>query len=150
LNRRRQPFQASPTAGKTAGNFCSPFVRSCYFAILELINTLKGGRYLGSLLLLRRKSRIFHIYGTYEIIMFMKQESIRTTVDIPAPLYRKLKEQAAGTGSSIRELVLLGVRRVVLQAQRPRPKRVEFPLIVSKGPQVDLTNEQIYEHVEFP
>jgi len=42
------------------------------------------------------------------------------------------------------------VRRVVLQAQRPRPKRVEFPLIVSKGPPVDLTNEQIYEHVEFP
>lgn len=101
-------------------------------------------------LLLTRKSGIFHIYGTYEIIMFMKQESIRTTVDIPAPLYRKLKEQAAETGSSIRELVLLGVRRVVLQAQRPRPKRVEFPLIVSKGPQVDLTNEQIYEHVEFP
>lgn len=99
---------------------------------------------------LRRKNGIFHIYGTYEIIMFVKQESIRTTVDIPAPLYRKLKEQAAGTGSSIRELVLLGVRRVVLQAQRPRPKRVEFPLIVSKGPQVDLTNEQIYEHVEFP
>jgi hypothetical protein len=62
----------------------------------------------------------------------------------------KLKEQAAGTGSSIRELVLLGVRRVVLQAQRPRPKRVEFPLIVPNGPQVDLTNEQIYEHVEFP
>jgi hypothetical protein len=82
--------------------------------------------------------------------MFMKQESIRTTVDIPASLYRKLKEQAAGTGSSIRELVLLGVRRVVLQAQRPKPKRVEFPLIVSKGPQVDMTNEQIYEHVEFP
>ena len=82
--------------------------------------------------------------------MFMKQESIRTTVDIPAPLYRKLKEQAAGTGSSIRELVLLGVRRVLLQGQRPRPKRVEFPLIVSKGPPVDLTNEQISEHVEFP
>jgi len=99
---------------------------------------------------LGRNNGIFHIYGTYEIIMFMKQESIRTTVDIPAPLYRKLKEQAAGTGSSIRELVLLGVRRVVLQAQRPRPKRVEFPLIVSKGPRVDLTNEQIYEHVEFP
>jgi len=94
--------------------------------------------------------RIFHIYGTHEITMFMKQESIRTTVDIPAPLYRKLKEQAAGTGCSIRELVLLGVRRVVLQAQRPRPKRVEFPLIVSKGPQVDVTNERIYEHVEFP
>ena len=75
---------------------------------------------------------------------------IRTTVDIPALLYRKLKEHAAGTGSSIRELVLLGVKRVVLQAQRPKPKRVQFPLMVSKGAQVELTNEQIYEHVEFP
>ncbi len=134
---------------------CLPFVPFDHFAILDWINTIriKGRRYLGSLPLLRRKNGIFHIYGTYEIyeiIMLMKQESIRTTVDIPAPLYRKLKEQAAGTGSSIRELVLLGVRRVVLQAQRPRPKRVEFPLIVSKGPQVDLTNEQIYEYVEFP
>jgi len=80
----------------------------------------------------------------------MKQESVRTTVDIPAPLYRKLKEQAAARGSSIRELVVAGVRTILLQRQRPRPKRVQFPLIVSEGAKVDLTNEQIYEHVEFP
>ena len=80
----------------------------------------------------------------------MKQECVRTTVDIPAPLYRKLKEQAAARGRSIRELVLAGVRGVLLQGQRPRAKRVEFPLIVSEGPKVDLTSERIYEHVEFP
>ena len=80
----------------------------------------------------------------------MKQECVRTTVDIPAPLYRKLKEQAAARGNSIRELVLAGVRSVLLQVQRPRPKRVQFPLIVSEGPKVDLSSEQIYEHVEFP
>lgn len=80
----------------------------------------------------------------------MKQESIRTTVDIPAPLYRKLKEQAAARGYSIRELVLAGLKSVLLQGQRPRPKRVRFPLIVSEGPKVDITNEQIYERVEFP
>jgi len=80
----------------------------------------------------------------------MKQECVRTTVDIPAPLYRKLKEQAAARGHSIRELVLAGVRSVLLQGQRPRPRRVHFPLIVSEGPKVDLSNEQIYEHVEFP
>jgi len=80
----------------------------------------------------------------------MKQESIRTTVDIPVPLYRKLKEHAAARGSSVRELVLAGVRTVLLEGQRPRPRRVQFPLIVSKGPKVDLTSEQIYEHVEFP
>ena len=80
----------------------------------------------------------------------MKQESIRTTVDIPAPLYRKLKEQAAARGESMRELVLSGVMSVLLQGQRPRPKRVQFPLIVSEGPKVEVTNEQIYEHVNFP
>jgi hypothetical protein len=80
----------------------------------------------------------------------MKPESVRTTVDIPAPLYRKLKQQAAARGSSVRELVLVGVRSVVLHSQRPRPKRVRFPLIESEGPTVDLSSEQIYEHVEFP
>jgi hypothetical protein len=80
----------------------------------------------------------------------MKEGSIRTTVDIPRPLYRKLKEQAAARGSSIRELVLTGVKTVLLQGQRPRPKRVRFPLIVSEGPKVNVTNERIYEHLEFP
>jgi len=80
----------------------------------------------------------------------MKPESVRTTVDIPAPLYRKLKEQAAAKGSSIRELVLAGVKSILLEGERPRPKRVRFPLISSTGPKVNLTNEQIYEHVEFP
>ena len=80
----------------------------------------------------------------------MKQQSVRTTVDIPAPLYRKLKEQAAARGHSIRELVLAGVKSVLLQGRRPPPRRVRFPLIVSEGPKVNLTNEQIYEHVEFP
>jgi hypothetical protein len=37
----------------------------------------------------------------------MKEQAIRTTVDIPASLYRKLKEQAAAQGRSIRELILL-------------------------------------------
>ena len=79
----------------------------------------------------------------------MKQQSVRTTVDIPAPLYRKLKEQAAARGHSIRELVLAGVRTVLLEGQRPRAKKVQFPLIVSEGAKVNVTNEQIYEHVEF-
>jgi len=80
----------------------------------------------------------------------MKRDSVRTTVDIPAPLYRKLKEQAAAGGRSVRELVLTGVRTVLLRGQRPRPKKVRFPLIDSEGPKVDVTNEQIYEYVEFP
>jgi len=79
-----------------------------------------------------------------------KQHAVRTTVDIPAPLYRKLREQAAAQGRSIRELILLGVRVVLIQSKHPGAKRVRFPLITSKGPKVNLTNEQIYEYVEFP
>lgn len=80
----------------------------------------------------------------------MKKQAIRTTVDIPAPLYRKLKAQAAAQGRSVRELILVGVRVTLAEGKRPRSKRVKFPLIRSNGPKVKLTNEQIYEHIEFP
>jgi plasmid stability protein len=81
---------------------------------------------------------------------FMKEQAVRTTVDIPASLYRQLKAQAAAQGRSVRELILVGVRATLTKGKRPRARRVKFPLIVSAGPKVDLTNEQIYEHLEFP
>jgi hypothetical protein len=80
----------------------------------------------------------------------MKPEAVRTTIDIPAPLYRKLKQQAAARGESIRGLVLQGVKNVLLQPRRPRVRRAQFPIIVAQGPKVNVTNKQIYEHVEFP
>lgn len=40
--------------------------------------------------------------------------------------------------------------KTVLVESKPRPQKVQFPLIVSKGPKVNLTNQQIYEHIEFP
>jgi hypothetical protein len=92
---------------------------------------------------------LFHIYGIGEIIGPMKEESVRTTIDIPASLYRRLKEQAAARGHSVRQLVLAGIKGV-LREKRARRKRVHFPLITSDGPKVEVTNERIYEHVEFP
>ena len=80
----------------------------------------------------------------------MKEKSIRITVNIPAPLYRELTECAAVRGRSIPELIMAGVRTVLVEGQRRHPRRIQFPLIVSKGPKVNVTNEQIYEHVEFP
>jgi hypothetical protein len=79
----------------------------------------------------------------------MKQDSVRTTVDIPRQLYRKLKQRAAAEGSSVRQLVVAGVR-TVLDGKRPRTTRVRLPIIASKGPKVNLTNEQIYGGIEFP
>jgi hypothetical protein len=80
----------------------------------------------------------------------MKKPAVRTTVDIPVPLYRKLKARAAEKGRSVRELILSGVRIALVESKRPRSKRVKFSLIVSEGPKVDLTNEQIHERFEFP
>ena len=80
----------------------------------------------------------------------VKPQSVRTTVDIPAPLYRKLKEQAAEKGTSVRKLVLDGIRTILLADRQSHHKKVRFPLISSKGAKVELSNQQMYEHVEFP
>ena len=78
------------------------------------------------------------------------RDAIRTTLDIPAPVYRKLKEQAAQRSCSVRDLLLSGAERVLLSPKRPRRKQVRFPLIDSKGPKVKLSNERMYELIEFP
>jgi hypothetical protein len=80
----------------------------------------------------------------------MKNQTISVTVDIPTPLYRELKAGAAAQGCSVRELILLGVRRALLERKRPLARRVKFPLIKSNGPKVKLTNKQIHEQIEFP
>ncbi len=71
----------------------------------------------------------------------MKEQVIRTIVDIPASLFRKLKEQAAAQGRSVRELILLGVRVTLIEGKRP------FPSSPQMGQE---SSEQIYEHIEFP
>jgi hypothetical protein len=80
----------------------------------------------------------------------MKTESVRTTVDIPAPLFRRLKEQSVAQGRSVQDLIVAGVKSILFETKRPRANKVRFPLIVSNGPKVSLTNEQIYERVKFP
>jgi hypothetical protein len=80
----------------------------------------------------------------------MKRESVRVTIDIPTSMYRHLKEQAAAEGQPVRALILAGIEKALLHSQRPRTRRVRFPVIRSEGPKVNLTNEQIYEYVEFP
>jgi len=82
-----------------------------------------------------------------------RPESVRTSVDIPRPLHRKLREAAARQGCSARQLILNGIEKVVAEAQTPRPKRrlsLDPPIVPSTGKPIDLTNEQIYELIEFP
>ena len=77
--------------------------------------------------------------------------AIRTTVDIPDPVYRRLKTRAAREGSSVKELVLRGVERELEQTPGKSARRVTLPLIRSKKPgTLRLTNDQIYEIIPFP
>ena len=80
----------------------------------------------------------------------MPTETVRTTIDIPAPICRKLKEQAEQQGCSVPDLVTSGIDQVLLKPNRSKKGRVVFPLIRSKRPKVSLTNKQIYELIEFP
>ena len=50
-----------------------------------------------------------------------------------ASLYRKLKEQAAVKGHSIRELVLAGVRIVLLEVSCRVVRKSSFPLLFRRG-----------------
>jgi hypothetical protein len=70
---------------------------------------------------------------------------MRTTIDIPDPIYRKLKSKAALRGTSVRELILQGiVSELNSNRGRELAYRVKLPLITSKKPgSLNLTNAQI-------
>jgi len=74
---------------------------------------------------------------------------VRTTVDIPDALYRRLKASAAEQGCSVKELILRGVESQL--ETRNRGKRIRLPIVRSKRPgTLHLTNERVYEIIPFP
>ncbi len=75
---------------------------------------------------------------------------MRTTVDIPDPVYRRLKTRAAGEGSSARELILRRVEQVLREGRRKSRRRVKLPIVRSKhSGTLRLDNAKIYEIVCF-
>jgi hypothetical protein len=83
----------------------------------------------------------------------MKPDSIRTSIDIPRDLHRRLHEAAARKGSSARQLILASIEHAVEQAEPARPRRrlsLDQPLIPPAGRRINVTNEQLYDFIEFP
>ena len=83
----------------------------------------------------------------------MKSTAIRTSIDVPRDLHRRLHEAAAQKGCSARKLILTGIERAVDEVLPARPGRrlnLEKPLIAPAGRHINLTNEEIYELVELP
>jgi hypothetical protein len=76
---------------------------------------------------------------------------VRTTIDIPEPVYRQLKTKAASQGRSVKELILHGVQHELRQGEPKRPRRIKLPIVRSKKPgSVPLDNTRIYEIIPFP
>ena len=76
---------------------------------------------------------------------------MRTTVDIPDPLYRRLKTKAANEGRSAKDLILRGVQQVLRESRRKSGRRITLPIIRSKQPgTLHLDNDKIFEIISFP
>ena len=70
---------------------------------------------------------------------------MRTTIDLPDPVFKRLKATAALRGVSLKEIILDAVEKQ-LQPSGPTRKRTKFPLIRSKQPgTLSLTNADIDE-----
>ena len=83
----------------------------------------------------------------------MEQNAVRTSIDLPRDLHRRLHEAAARKGCSARKLILAGIERAVDETQPTRPKRrlsLDTSLIPPAGRKLDMTNEKLYELIEFP
>lgn len=84
---------------------------------------------------------------------FMKRSAIRTSIDIPRDLHRRLHEAAARKGCSARKLILTGIERAVEETKSTRPSRrlkLDPPLIRPAGRRIDITNEEAYELINLP
>jgi len=53
----------------------------------------------------------------------MKAGSVRTSIDIPRDLHRRLHEVAARKGCSVRQLILANIEHAVQLAEPVRPRR---------------------------
>jgi hypothetical protein len=84
----------------------------------------------------------------------MKPATIRTSIDLPRDLHKRIREAAARRGCSARKLILEGIERAIEETRIDRPQRrlsLEESLIPPAGRRIrSLTNEEIYDLIEFP
>ena len=78
---------------------------------------------------------------------------MRTSLDIPDPIYREMKVRAASEGTTVRAIILDGVA-MRLRGGSGAPKqdgRPRFPVVRSKNPgSLKLGEEGVYEYIPFP
>jgi metal-responsive CopG/Arc/MetJ family transcriptional regulator len=69
---------------------------------------------------------------------------MRTTVDLPDPLFRELKAVAARRGDSLKNVIRAAVENELRKSEGKSGRRVKFPLLSSRQPgRLNLTNAEI-------
>jgi hypothetical protein len=69
---------------------------------------------------------------------------MRTTVDLPDPLFREAKARAARRGENLKEFFRRAVVNELGRVPAKAPRQVAFPLLDSKQPgALNLSNDEI-------
>ena len=80
----------------------------------------------------------------------MKSNNVRTSLDLPRDLHRKLRAEAAKRGCSVRSIILAAIEQTVASpAVRKGRLKLVRPVVASPRKPFSLTNEEIYE-LGFP
>ena len=81
----------------------------------------------------------------------MAEWVVRTTIDIPDAMYRRLKARAADEGRPAKALILRGVEQVLKSKPRARGRQVTLPMVRSTRPgTIRIDNARIYDIISFP
>lgn len=76
---------------------------------------------------------------------------MRTTIDIPDAMYRRLKARAATEGRTAKTLILKGVEEVLASKPAARGRPVTLPIVRSQRPgTMQLDNARVYDVISFP
>ena len=76
---------------------------------------------------------------------------MRTTIDIPDAMYRRIKAQAAREGRPAKALILRAVEQTLSSKPAFTSQRVTLPLVKSRRPgSLRLSNARIYDVISFP
>lgn len=101
----------------------------------------------------RRRALVLDLFKSPAHSLRMKSNAIRTSIDLPRDLHRRVHEAAVRKGCSARKLILAGIERAVEEAKVSRPIRrlsLDQPLIRPSGRRIRITNEEAYGLIELP
>lgn len=71
---------------------------------------------------------------------------MRTTIDLPDPLFRELKAVAARRGTSLKVVIRMAVEEEIRKTETKAGRKLKFPLLSSREPgSLNLTNAEIEE-----